>query len=72
MATAKKTNREYLLTMLTALEGKREAAAGLKVLVEKKLVNEDQIMQLLHTFLDVIYETQAKSDLNKLKKTVKK
>ena len=72
MATAKKTNRDYLLTMLTALEGKREAAAGLKVLVEKNLVNEDQIMQLIHTFLDVIYETQTKSDLISLKKLMKK
>jgi len=68
----KKTDREYLLTMLTALEGKRSAAAGLKVLVEKNVVNEDQIMQLLHTFLDVIYETQAKSDLSNLKKYMKK
>ncbi|HMS90925.1 MAG TPA: hypothetical protein PKC87_01795 [Candidatus Absconditabacterales bacterium] len=65
---SKKTNRDYLLTMLTTLEGKWEAAAGLKILVEKNLINEDQIMQLLHTFLDVIYETQTKSDLNSLKK----
>ena len=72
MATTKKTNREYLLTMLTALEGKRAAAKGLKVLVEKNLVNENQIMQLMHTFLDVIYETQTKVDLNSLKKTMKK
>jgi len=72
MATTKKTNREYLLTMLTTLEGKRAAAAGLKVLVEKNLINEDQIMQLLHTFLDVIYETQTKSDLSKLQKSLKK
>ena len=71
MAT-KKTNREYLLTMLKTLEGKREAAAGLKVLVEKNLVNENQIMQLLHAFLDVIYETQSKADLNELKKGMKK
>jgi len=69
---ATKTNRDYLLTMLKTLEGKRPAAAGLKVLVEKKLVNEDQIMELLHTFLDVIYETQTKSDLNSLKKLMKK
>jgi len=68
MATSKKTNRDYLLTMLKALEGKRAAAAGLKVLVEKNLVNEDQIMQLMHTFLDVIYETQTKVDLKGLKK----
>jgi len=72
MATTKKTNREYLLTMLKALEGKRAAAKGLKVLVEKNLVNENQIMQLMHTFLDVIYETQTKVDLNSLKKTMKK
>jgi hypothetical protein len=71
MATNKKTNRDYLLTMLTTLEGKREAAAGLKVLVEKNLINEDQIMQLLHSFLDVIYETQTKSDLNSLKNLMK-
>jgi len=58
--------------MLTALEGKRAAAKGLKVLVEKNLVNDDQIMQLLHTFLDVIYETQSKSDLSSLKKLIKK
>jgi hypothetical protein len=70
--TTKKTNREYLLTMLTALEGKRAAAAGLKVLVEKKLVNDDQIMQLLHSFLKIIYETQSKVDLNALKKNLKK
>jgi hypothetical protein len=67
-----KTNREYLLTMLSALEGKRSAAAGLKVLVEKSLVNENQIMQLLHTFLDVIYETHTKVDLKGLKKIIKK
>jgi hypothetical protein len=72
MATTKKTNRDYLLTMLKTLEGKRAAAAGLKVLVEKKLVNEDQIMQLMHTFLDVIYETQTKSDLISLKNLMKK
>jgi hypothetical protein len=70
--TTKKTNREYLLTMLTALEGKRAAAAGLKVLIEKKLVNEDQIMELLHSFLKIIYETQSKVDLNALKKNLKK
>ena len=29
MATTKKTNRDYLLTMLKTLEGKRAAAAGL-------------------------------------------
>ena len=58
--------------MLATLEGKREAAAGLKILVEKNLVNEDQIMQLLHTFLDVIYETQTKVDLNSLKNLMKK
>ena len=68
----KKTDREYLLTMLTALEGKRAAAAGLKVLVEKNVVNEDQIMQLLHTFLDVIYETHTQTDLSNLKKNMKK
>jgi hypothetical protein len=71
MAT-KKTNRDYLLTMLTALEGKRAAAAGLKVLVQKNLVNENQIMQLMHTFLDIIYETHTKIDLNDLKKLMKK
>jgi len=71
MAT-KKSNRDYLLTMLKALKGKRAAAAGLKVLVEKDLVNDAQIMELLHTFLDIIYETQAKSNLSKLQKTVKK
>ncbi|MFA7298870.1 MAG: hypothetical protein WC010_04470 [Candidatus Absconditabacterales bacterium] len=69
---ATKTNKDYLLTMLKTLEGKRPAAAGLKTLVEKNLVNEDQIMQLLHTFLDVIYETQTKSDLISLKKLMKK
>ena len=69
--TTKKTNKDYLLTMLSTLEGKRDAAAGLKVLVEKNLVNEDQIMQLLHTFLDVIYETQTKSNLNSLKQLMK-
>jgi len=69
--TTKKTNREYLLTMLTALEGKRGAAAGLKVLIEKKLVNEDQIMELLHSFLKIIYETQSKVNLNALKKNLK-
>lgn len=58
--------------MLTALEGKRAAAKGLKILVEKNLVNEDQIMQLMHTFLDVIYETQTKVDLNNLKNIMKK
>jgi len=68
----KKTNRDYLLTMLNALEGKRAAAKGLKVLVEKNLVNEDQIMQLMHTFLDVIYETHTKIDLKNLKKLMKK
>jgi hypothetical protein len=67
----KKTNRDYLLTMLKSLEGKRAAAKGLKVLVEKNLVNEDQIMQLMHTFLDVIYETHTKIDLNSLKKSMK-
>ena len=72
MATTKKTNRDYLITMLKALEGKRAAAAGLKVLVEKKLVNENQIMQLLHTFLDVIYETHTRVDLKNLKKVMKK
>jgi hypothetical protein len=69
---ATKTNRDYLLTMLNALKGKRAAAAGLKVLVEKNLINEDQVMQLLHTFLDVIYETQAKVSLGGLKKIIKK
>ncbi len=68
----KTTDKEYLLNMLTALEGKRKAAAGLKVLVQKDLINEVQIMQLLHTFLDVIYETHTKVDLKKLKKIVKK
>lgn len=72
MTTTKKTDREYLLTMLTALEGKRKAAAGLKILVEKNLINEQQIMQLMHTFLDVIYETHTKVDIKKLKKTIKK
>ena len=72
MATSKKTNRDYLLTMLQSLEGKRAAAAGLKVLVEKNLVNEDQIMQLLHTFLDIIYETHTKVDLKNLKNIMKK
>lgn len=71
MAT-KKTNRDYLLTMLKALEGKRKAATGLKVLVEKNLINENQIMELLHTFLDIIYETHTKIDLKNLKKKVKK
>ncbi len=68
---AKKTNKDYLLTMLSALEGKRAAAKGLKTLVEKDLVNDDQIMQLLHTFLDVIYETHAKSDLSTLRRNIK-
>lgn len=72
MATTKKTDKEYLITMLTTLEGKRPAAAGLKVLVQKNLINEKQIMTLLHTFLDVIYETQSKSDLKKLQKNIKK
>ena len=72
MKNTKTTDKEYLLKMLTALEGKRKAAAGLKVLVKKDLINESQIMQLLHTFLDVIYETHTKVDLKKLKKTVKK
>jgi len=72
MTTSKKTNRDYLLTMLKALDGKRAAAAGLKVLVEKNLVNEDQIMQLLHTFLNVIYETHTRVDLSGLKKLIKK
>lgn len=67
-----KTNRDYLLTMLTTLQGKRAAAAGLKVLVQKKLINEDQVMQLLHTFLDIIYKTQSKVALGGLKKTIKK
>lgn len=71
MAT-KKTNKDYLLAMLKALDGKRAAAAGLKVLVEKDLVNDGQIMQLLHAFLDIVYETQAKSELKKLKKVIKK
>ncbi len=68
----KTTDKEYLLNMLTALEGKRKAAAGLKVLVQKDLINEVQIMQLLHTFLDVIYETHTKVDLKRFKKTIKK
>jgi hypothetical protein len=72
MTTNKKTDKDYLLTMLTALEKKRKAAAGLKVLVKKDLINESQIMQLLHTFLDVIYETHTKVDLKKLKNIVKK
>ena len=72
MVTSTKTNRDYLLTMLKALEGKRPAATGLKVLIEKDLVNEDQIMQLLHTFLDVIYETHTKLHLTTLKKNMKK
>jgi len=72
MTTTKKTDKDYLLTMLTALEEKWKAAAGLKALVKKNLINEKQIMQLIHTFLDVIYETHTKMDLKKLKKIVKK
>jgi|GEM_PF-1643743 hypothetical protein len=72
MTTTKKTDKNYLLTMLTALEEKWKAAAGLKALVKKNLINEKQIMQLIHTFLDVIYETHTKMDLKKLKKIVKK
>ena len=66
------TNKEYLITMLTALEGKRDVAAGLKVLVEKSIVNEDQIMELIHIFLNVIYEANTKVNLKGLKKTIKK
>lgn len=71
--TSKKTtDKEYLLKILTALEGKRAAAGGLKVLVKKDIVNESQVMQLLHTFLDIIYETHTKVDLKGLKNIVKK
>lgn len=72
MVKTQTTDRDYLLKMLTALEGKWKAAAGLKALVKKNLINEVQIMQLVHTFLDVIYETHTKVDLKKLSKTVKK
>jgi len=72
MATTKKTNREYLLTMLTALEGKRAAAKGLKVLIQKGLINDKQIMQLLHMFLGLIYESHTEVDLNSLMNLIKK
>jgi len=72
MVKTKTTDRDYLLKILTALEGKWKAAAGLKALVKKDLINEVQIMQLVHTFLDVIYETHTKMDLKKLRKIVKK
>ena len=70
--TSKSKNREYLLTMLDTLKGKRSAAAGLKVLVEKNLIDEDAIMELLHVFLKVIYATQSKTELKKLQKIVRK
>jgi len=72
MPTNKKTNKEYLLTMLTTLEGKWAAAKGVKVLVEKNLINEKQIMKFLQTFLEVIYQTHTKIDLRKFEKTIKK
>ena len=69
---SKNKNREYLLTMLNALKGKRAAAAGLKVLVKKNLIDENAIMELLHIFLKVIYATQSKAELKKLQKSMKK
>lgn len=68
----KNTNRDSLLTLLKPLEGKRAAAAWLRVLVEKNLINESQIMQLLRIFLDIIYQTHSKTKLTTLKKIVKK
>ena len=72
MKITKKTNKEYLLNILNALDGKRTAAKKLKTLVEKDIVNETQVMQLLHTFLTIIYESHTKIDLKKLKKMIQK
>ena len=72
MKITKKTNKEYLLNILNTLDGKRTAAKKLKTLVEKDIVNETQVMQLLHTFLTIIYESHTKIDLKKLKKMIQK
>jgi len=59
---------QALLTMLTTLEWTWEAAAGIKVLLQNNTLNESQVVELLHMFLNVMYKTEAKIDIYQLKK----
>jgi len=62
------TDKEYILQILTILEKKREVAAGLKILITKNIINEKQILELLHIFLKIAYSTETKKNLQALHK----
>lgn len=50
------TKKEYLLQLMTALEGKWAMAAGLKLLVEQNVLDDQTIDALQKIFSNVIEE----------------
>ncbi|AHB41300.1 TPA: hypothetical protein DIC40_04085 [Patescibacteria group bacterium] len=46
--------KEYILKLLTALDGKWSMAAGLKLLIEHNVLNDQTIVGLQHIFAESI------------------
>lgn len=69
------TKKEYLLQLMTALEGKWSIAAGLKLLVEQNVLDDQTIDALQKIFSDAIEEIadqNAKNSLIKSQEFLKK
>lgn len=62
------TKKEYLIKLLTALDGKWSMAAGLKLLVEQNMLDDQTIVWLQHVFAESIKQI---SDQNTQKSLVK-
>ncbi|MDD3262751.1 MAG: hypothetical protein PHR61_02800 [Candidatus Absconditabacteria bacterium] len=63
------TKKEYLIKLLTALEGKWPMAAGLKLLIEYNTLNDQTIDALQHIFVESIKFVNDQESQNALQKS---
>jgi hypothetical protein len=62
------TKKEYIIKLMTALEGKRAFAKGLKLLVEGNILDDVTIDGLVKIFVAAIHEVKNAESKNILEK----
>ncbi len=65
------SQKEYMLTILKALENNRPIAAGLKVLIENQALDEDSLWALMNIFKSAVKSTSAEITKQKLAQSIK-
>lgn len=63
------TQKEYLLKLLTALDGKWPMAAGLKLLIEQNILSDQTIVWLQHIFTEAIKQVDNEKSKESLIKS---